>query len=97
MKQKLLSLIFVLVCLVGQAIAQNREVSGKVTSSTDGKALSGVSVSVAGTTTATQTDGSGNYAISVAPSATLVFSYVGYSQQAIKVAGQSTLNVILQY
>lgn len=97
MKQKLLSLIFVLVCLVGQTIAQNREVSGKVTSSTDGKALSGVSVSVAGTTTATQTDGSGNYAISVAPSATLVFSYVGYSQQAIKVAGQSTLNVILQY
>lgn len=41
MKHKLLSLIFVLTCLVGVAFAQNRQVSGKVTSATDGTPLGG--------------------------------------------------------
>ena len=96
MKQKLLSFIFVLFCLIGQSIAQSRQVSGKVTSSTDGSALSGVSVAVAGTNAATQTDGSGNYSINVAGNAALVFTYVGYMDQRVSVANRSTINVILQ-
>ncbi|MCY4781038.1 TonB-dependent receptor [Sphingobacterium sp. UT-1RO-CII-1] len=96
MKQKLLSFIFVLFCLVGQSIAQNRQVSGRVTSSTDGSALSGVSVSVAGASAATQTDGSGNYSINVASNGTLIFSYIGHQEQRISVGSRSTINVILQ-
>lgn len=96
MKQKLLSFIFVLFCLVGQSIAQNRQVSGRVTSSTDGSALSGVSVSIAGASAATQTDGSGNYSINVASNGTLIFSYIGHQEQRISVGSRSTINVILQ-
>lgn len=93
MKQKLLSFIFVLFCLVGQSIAQNRQVSGRVTSSTDGAALSGVSVAVAGTNAATQTDGSGNYSINVASNGTLVFTYVGYQDKSINVGNQSRIDL----
>ncbi len=95
MKHKLLSLIFVLTCLVGVAFAQNRQVSGKVTSATDGTPLGGVSVMLVGTSTATQTDASGNYSIAVGNNATLSFSYVGFVSQRIPVGTQSTINVSL--
>ncbi|MEJ5055017.1 SusC/RagA family TonB-linked outer membrane protein [Sphingobacterium sp. MYb382] len=94
MKQKLLSIFLLCTLLVGAAYAQNRQVSGKVTSASDGKPVSGVSVAVAGTNTATQTDGSGNYSISAANGTTLVFTYIGFNSQRINVTGsQSTFNV----
>ncbi|WP_140937745.1 SusC/RagA family TonB-linked outer membrane protein [Sphingobacterium lumbrici] len=95
MKQKLLSFFLVLTCLVGVSFAQNRQVSGKVTSATDGAPVSGVSVAVVGTSTATQTDGSGNYSLSVPANSTLLFSYIGYVSQRIPVGTQSVLNVQL--
>jgi TonB-linked SusC/RagA family outer membrane protein len=95
MKQKLLSFFLVCTLLVGVTYAQNRQVSGKVTSASDGTPVQGVSVAVQGTSTATQTDGSGNFSINVAGNATLVFSYVGYQRQSIAVADRTTLNVQL--
>ncbi|GHE37487.1 SusC/RagA family TonB-linked outer membrane protein [Sphingobacterium griseoflavum] len=97
MKQKLLSFIFVLTCLIGVSHAQNRQVSGKVTSASDGTPVSGVSVAVVGTTTATQTDATGNYTLSIpSGSQTLSFSYVGYATQRLPLGTQSVLNVQLQ-
>ncbi len=96
MKHKLLSLIFVLTCIVGVAFAQNRQVSGKVTSVTDGAPLGGVSVLVVGTSSATQTDGSGNYSISVEGNATLNFSFVGYASKRVSVGSNTTVNVQLE-
>jgi len=95
MKQKLLSLIFVWTCLVGIAFAQDRQVRGKVTSSTDGAPLGGVSVLVVGASIATQTDASGNYSIEVGADGTLNFSMLGYVSKRVKIANQSTLNVEL--
>lgn len=95
MKQKLLSFFLVCTLLVGVTYAQNRPVSGKVTSASDGTPVQGVSVAVQGTSTATQTDGSGNYSINVADNATLVFSYVGYQRQVVAVGARSTVNVQL--
>ncbi len=95
MKQKLLSFFLVCTLLVGVAYAQNRQVSGKVTSASDGTPVQGVSVAVQGTSSATQTDGSGNYSINVAGNATLVFSYVGYQRQTVAVGERSTVNVQL--
>ncbi|MGM1430657.1 SusC/RagA family TonB-linked outer membrane protein [Sphingobacterium lactis] len=95
MRQKLLSLIFVLNCLVLTAFAQDRQVSGRVTSSSDGAPLSGVSVAVVGTSVATQTDGDGGYSLAVPENATLNFSYVGYDSQRIPVGTQTTINVAL--
>src|SRR5690606_7577111 len=95
MKQKLLSLVFVLTCLIGMSYAQNRQVSGRVTSAADGTAIAGVSVSVVGTTTATQTDGSGNYSISVSSGSVLNFSFLGFESQRITVGNEAVINVQL--
>ncbi|TJZ60509.1 SusC/RagA family TonB-linked outer membrane protein [Sphingobacterium olei] len=96
MKQKLLSFILVFTCLVGVSFAQNRQVSGKVTSAADGSPVSGASVAVIGATTATQTDGSGNYSLSVPANSTLLFSYIGYTSQRVPVGNQTVLNVQLE-
>lgn len=95
MKQKLLGLIFVLTCFIGMSYAQNRQVSGRVTSAGDGRAIAGVSVSVVGTTTATQTDGDGNYSITVPNGSVLNFSFIGYASQRVTVGNQSVINVQL--
>lgn len=95
MKQKLLSIFLLCTLFVGVTFAQNRQVSGKVTVAGTGAPLSGVSVAVAGTSTATQSDGSGNYSINVANNATLVFTYVGYLSQRVNVGTQSTINLQL--
>lgn len=69
-------------------------VKGKVTSES-GAPLSGVSVQVKGTARGTTTDAEGNYTISVNEQATLVYSYVGYDNQEIAVAGKTEINVQL--
>ncbi len=70
-------------------------VSGKVT---DGKGnpLTGVSITVKGSTVGTSTDISGNYSINVPENGTLVFSFIGFITQELAVNNQSLLNVILQ-
>ncbi|MGM1430655.1 SusC/RagA family TonB-linked outer membrane protein [Sphingobacterium lactis] len=95
MKHRLLSFVFVLTCFIGVAFAQDRQVSGKVTSASDGTPLAGVSVAVVGTTNATQTDESGNYSILAGSENTLNFSILGYTSQRIKINGQSSVNAVL--
>jgi TonB-dependent starch-binding outer membrane protein SusC len=75
--------------------AQQRTVTGTVTSEDEG-ALPGVNIVVQGTTQGAVTDAQGNYTISVpGDDATLVFSFIGYSTQAVTVGSQSTINVTL--
>ncbi|OQD43175.1 ferric enterobactin receptor [Croceivirga radicis] len=69
-------------------------VTGKVTDE-NGIALAGVNILEKGTSNGTTSDFDGNYSISVANDATLVFSYIGFGTNEIKVAGQSTINVTL--
>ncbi|TDS13964.1 SusC/RagA family TonB-linked outer membrane protein [Sphingobacterium paludis] len=95
MKQKLFSILFVLTSLLGVSFAQNREVTGKVTSAKDGTPISGVSITVAGTSSATQTGPDGQYSISAPPRGTLSFSYIGYIAQRIAIAEQTVVNVEL--
>jgi len=70
-------------------------VSGKVTSSTDGSPISGVSISVVGGFAAIQSDDSGNYSLSIPQGSSLSFSFIGYAAQRITVGSQSTINVVL--
>lgn len=84
-----------LVCLIGQA--QNVKVSGSVVSATDGEPLIGATVMVKGTTTGTATDIDGNFSIEAPNGKTLVFSYVGYLNQEVKVNGiQTDLKISLK-
>ena len=56
--------------------------------------LPGVNVLVKGTTIGTTTDIDGNYFISVPDkNAVLVFSYIGFESQEVKVGGQININV----
>jgi TonB-linked SusC/RagA family outer membrane protein len=94
MKQKLLSATFAMACVTSMSFAQTREVSGLVTSS-DGTPISGASISVVGANTATQTDGSGRFKISVNSGATLNVSYIGYTTQRVIIGNSLTLSIVL--
>lgn len=58
--------------------------------------LEGVTVQVEGTTTATTTNASGEYAISAPENGTLVFSYAGHNEERVKIANRNLHNVTLQ-
>lgn len=78
--------------------AQSRRIEGKVTSEEDGQPLIGVSVTIKGTYTGVATDVSGHYTITLPTSGehTLVFTYIGYSNEERKVSGAiSELNVVM--
>ncbi|PZR01129.1 MAG: SusC/RagA family TonB-linked outer membrane protein, partial [Flavobacterium psychrophilum] len=70
-------------------------VTGKVTSGDDGSAIPGVNVVEKGTSNGTVTDSEGNYRVTVGSSATLVFSFVGYTSQEAVVGSQGVVNVTL--
>jgi TonB-linked SusC/RagA family outer membrane protein len=75
------------------AFAQNITVKGKVTDANTGETLIGLTVGVKGTANGTQTDVNGTFTLSVAPTATLQFSYIGYTTQDVAVNAQTTLDV----
>ena len=87
--------ILCLLLLTLQVVAQNRVVTGTVTSTEDGLPIPGVSVKLKGTTAGTQTGPDGRYSISV-PSITSVlqFSFIGFAPREI-VAASATVNVAL--
>ncbi|MBW7892669.1 MAG: SusC/RagA family TonB-linked outer membrane protein, partial [Chitinophagaceae bacterium] len=69
-----------------------------VVTNNNNEPLEGVSVVVKGTQTGTTTNANGQFQLSV-PSANnveLVFSFVGYETQTIKVAGQTVFGVVLK-
>jgi len=79
------------------AWAQERVVSGKVTSAEDGSALPGVNVVLKGTTTnGTVTDASGGFSLSVpASGGTLTFSFIGFTTKEEAIGERSVVNVTM--
>ena len=92
MKKALLLFMLLSTIAFSSAIAQQRQVSGKVTNAA-GEGIPGVSVFVKGSTTGTITDVSGDYSINVDEGATLVFQSVGLVSQEIIIQNQSTVDV----
>ena len=93
--KKLLQSLFLLMFFAVSAIAQERTITGTVTSSEDGKPLPGVSVKITGTQRVTQTGADGKYEITAgAGNAQLTFSYIGFIGRTISANGR-ILNVIL--
>ncbi len=70
-------------------------INGRVTDE-NGTALSGVSVTLRGTSTGASTNAEGRYSINV-PSlkGTLVFSFVGFTLQEVAIAGRSNIDIRL--
>jgi iron complex outermembrane receptor protein len=77
------------------SFAQDRVVTGKVTSADDGSGVPGVNILEKGTANGTVSDAGGNFRINVGSGATLVFSFVGYQSQEVAVGSQSVINVAL--
>ena len=96
MKKLLLaSLCFLMLC-ASQVYAQNKTVTGTVTSKDDGLPLPGVTVKVTGSSTGTQTSASGKFTLSVPATAkTLTFSFVGFEPQTLNISSNNTVNAIL--
>lgn len=82
--------------LTGRVLQTAKEVRGQVTG-TDGLAIPGVSVVIAGTSLGTITDVDGHFTlVSVPPDATLVFSFVGMRTQEIPVSGRTSIQVVME-
>lgn len=78
------------------ALAQERSVSGRVTSASDNQPLPGVNILVKGTTTGTISDADGAYKINVSDGAVLVFSQVGLKTLELPVGNQQVLDVSME-
>ncbi|MTI21141.1 TonB-dependent receptor [Fulvivirga sp. RKSG066] len=92
----LLSFMLMFAFTFSESWAQERTVSGKVTSVEDGSTLPGVNVVVKGTTTGTVTDIDGNYKLTVPSSAsTLVFSFIGLATEEIEIGTRSVIDVAM--
>ncbi|TAL67887.1 MAG: TonB-dependent receptor [Bacteroidetes bacterium] len=84
-----------MVLSLGVLTAQEKTITGKVTSS-EGP-LPGVNVTIQGTTTGFITDLNGAYTIKVpGPNAVLVFSSIGYSTKQATVGTQSVIDIVLE-
>ena len=94
--KKFLRLCFMLMLAFGATdlLAQQRTVSGKVTSVEDGSALPGVNVVLKGSTTGTVTDVDGNYSLSVPDGeSVLVFSFIGLATEEATVGSRSVIDI----
>lgn len=96
MKKSLWILFVSILFNIGFIPPQSRTITGKVFSSDDGKGMPGVNVVVKGTKNGTVTDGEGRYSISAsAHGGTLVFSFIGYVTQEIKIGPKNVIDVTL--
>ena len=77
--------------------AQEKSISGTVTSQSDGTTLPGVSIVVQGTTKGTETDFDGKYTIKASVGEILSFSYLGMKTKTVTIIGDSTtIDVVLE-
>lgn len=90
-----LGIFLLLVVPFTSALAQERTVSGKVTSLEDGLPLPGVNVVVKGTATGVVTNSNGEYSINVSGDKTLVFSFIGFASVEEVVGARNTIDVIM--
>src|SRR5690606_34043263 len=75
------------------SFAQEKQISGTVFDAETGVPIPGVSVLVKGTSTGAATDFDGNFELNVKQDATLVFSYIGYENKDVAVAGESEFQI----
>lgn len=94
MKKIVSTLVVALLCFSIAVTAQVRPITGTVKDD-QGAPVPSVSVKIKGTTTATVGDASGNFRISAADNAVLVFSAVGFNEVEQKVGKSSVLNISL--
>ncbi|MBY0433200.1 MAG: SusC/RagA family TonB-linked outer membrane protein [Cyclobacteriaceae bacterium] len=92
MRKVLLTYVVLLCALISHA--QDRVVTGKVTSSDDGSPIPGVNVVLKGTNNGTVTDAGGTYRLTVPGSGgTLIFSFIGMQTSEQEIGTRSTIDL----
>ncbi|MFC0602924.1 SusC/RagA family TonB-linked outer membrane protein [Winogradskyella pulchriflava] len=98
MKLKLTWLLTLFMAFVMQfSFAQEKTVTGTVTTADDGLPLPGASVIVKGTSRGQQTDFDGKYSIQVSQGEILVISYVGMKNSEVLIGSGNTYDVALEF
>lgn len=88
---------FLIFCAVAKGYAQDLTVTGKITDETMGEPLLGVNVIEKGTSNGVSSDINGDYTIkNVSSESILIFSYLGFTDQEIKVGTKKQIDVVLQ-
>jgi len=96
LKQLLVSISLMLLLSI-VTFAQQRVVTGTVTSSSAGLPLSGVNVIVLGTGTGTITNTKGNFSLDIpVGDISLEFSFIGYTSQVVKLGTSTLVDVNLE-
>ena len=94
---KILLATFFLALVMLPAMAQERQVTGKVFEPDGTTPVAGATVVLKGTTIGTSTDVNGAYTLRVSgDNPVLVVQFLGYLKQEIPVSGQSSVNVVMQ-
>ncbi|WP_171062754.1 TonB-dependent receptor [Larkinella sp. C7] len=102
--QRLRRLVWQMTCLWLLVLLANRSAMAQTSTPIKGvirdnlaqSPLPGANVAIKGTTRGVSTDGDGKYSIDAKPNDVLVFSYIGYTTQEVKIEGQTTIDVLLQ-
>jgi len=96
MQKKIILLIILGFFQISTIIAQERTITGQVTSAADGMTLPGVNVLVKGTNIGAVTGMDGNYSLKAPENATLVFSSLGFVTVEVAVAGKTVINLSME-
>ena len=89
--------MFILLFVATTAMAQNRTITGTVTSKEDGLPVPGVSVKVKGSNIGVSTAANGKFSLSVPSNATVLnFSSLGFASMAVTIGSSNTMNVTLE-
>ncbi len=96
MSRKLVLSLVAVLSVAAMAVAQNKQVSGRV-SGEDGNPIVGATVLVEGSTTSgTSTNIAGEFALRAPVNGNLVVSFIGYESQVVAINGQTNLEVVLK-
>lgn len=82
--------------LLGSSFVVNARIVQGTVDEPSGEPLIGVTVMLEGTNTATVTDFDGKYKLEVPEKGNLIFTYVGYEKQKIKLTASNTYNITLK-
>jgi TonB-linked SusC/RagA family outer membrane protein len=95
-KIRCLLLLTVFWITAGNALAQARHVEGVITAASK-EPLPGVSILVKGTTIGTSSDVNGKFSLDLPEGeSSILFSFIGYKTQEVKVGNETTLNITME-
>ena len=95
MKKIRIFMLLLLTVWVSIVFAQERLISGQVTSMDTGAPLQGINITLKGSKSGTLTDIDGKYTIKASSGQILVFAAIGFKEKQVKVGSQTVINVKL--